>query len=81
MAARRSACGSGHPAGGRLQGPDRSSRAESADADEFYQRITPPSLSEDERRVHRQALAGMLWSKQFYYFDLERWLSAQRATR
>ncbi len=35
-----------------------------ADANEFYDRITPPSLSEDERRVHRQALAGMLWSKQ-----------------
>jgi len=34
-----------------------------ADADEFYNRITPSSLSEDERRVHRQALAGMLWSK------------------
>ena len=44
------------------------------DADEFYQRITPQSLNEDERRVHRQALAGMLWSKQFYYFDLEKWL-------
>jgi hypothetical protein len=45
-----------------------------ADADEFYDRITPASLSEDERRVHRQALAGMLWSKQYYYFDLDRWL-------
>ncbi|MCJ7445786.1 MAG: hypothetical protein MUO26_14915 [Methanotrichaceae archaeon] len=45
-----------------------------AEADEFYQRITPQSLSEDERRVHRQALAGMLWNKQYYYFDLERWL-------
>jgi hypothetical protein len=45
-----------------------------ADANEFYERITPKSLSEDERRVHRQALAGMLWSKQFYYFDLDRWL-------
>ncbi len=45
-----------------------------ADADEFYDRITPASLSEDERRVHRQALAGMLWSKQFYYFDLDKWL-------
>ena len=45
-----------------------------ADADEFYNRITPASLSEDERRIHRQALAGMLWSKQFYYFDLDRWL-------
>jgi hypothetical protein len=45
-----------------------------AEADEFYDRITPRSLSEDERRVHRQALAGMLWNKQYYYFDLERWL-------
>ncbi len=46
-----------------------------ADADEFYERITPNSLNEDERRIHRQALAGMLWGKQFYYFDLEKWLS------
>jgi hypothetical protein len=45
------------------------------EADEFYDRITPLSLGEDERRVRRQALAGMLWSKQFYYFDLERWLA------
>jgi hypothetical protein len=50
-----------------------------ADADEFYDRITPASLSEDERRVHRQALAGMLWSKQFYYFDLDRWLDEHEA--
>ena len=45
-----------------------------ADANEFYDRITPSNLSEDERRVHRQALAGMLWSKQYYYFDLDKWL-------
>jgi hypothetical protein len=45
------------------------------ETDEFYDRITPCSLSEDQRRVHRQALAGMLWSKQYYYFDVERWLS------
>jgi hypothetical protein len=50
-----------------------------ADADEFYNRITPSSLSEDERRVHRQALAGMLWSKQYYYFDLDRWLEEHKA--
>ena len=49
------------------------------DADEFYDRITPSSLTEDERRVHRQALAGMLWSKQYYYFDLDRWLSEHDA--
>jgi len=50
-----------------------------AEADEFYNRITPTSLSEDERRVHRQALAGMLWSKQYYYFDLDRWLQEHQA--
>jgi hypothetical protein len=49
------------------------------EADEFYERITPPSLTEDERLVHRQALAGMLWSKQFYYFDLEQWLSEHKS--
>jgi len=50
-----------------------------ADADEFYERITPKNLSEDERRVHRQALAGMLWTKQYYYFDLDRWLDEHEA--
>jgi hypothetical protein len=50
-----------------------------AEADEFYQRITPQSLSADERRVHRQALAGMLWSKQYYYFDLEKWLREHKS--
>src|SRR5512134_1875670 len=50
-----------------------------ADADEFYERITPPSLGEDERRVHRQALAGMLWTKQYYYFDVDLWLKEHGA--
>jgi hypothetical protein len=45
-----------------------------AEADEFYERITPPSLGEDQRRVHRQALAGMLWTKQYYYYDVNQWL-------
>ncbi len=49
------------------------------EANEFYDRITPRALGEDERRVHRQALAGMLWSKQFYNFDLERWLSEHQS--
>jgi len=50
-----------------------------ADANEFYDRITPGSLSDDERRIHRQALAGMLWTKQYYYFDLDRWLEEHDA--
>ena len=49
------------------------------DANEFYVRIAPPSLDDDQRRVHRQALAGMLWSKQFYYFDLDLWLSEHKS--
>src|SRR5713101_29792 len=44
------------------------------DADEFYASITPAAVSEDEGRVLRQALAGMLWSKQYYLFDAYRWL-------
>jgi hypothetical protein len=44
------------------------------EADEFYAAIIPPSLSTDEAGVMRQALAGMLWGKQFYYYDLHRWL-------
>jgi hypothetical protein len=42
-------------------------------------RITPKSFNEDQRRVHRQALAGMMWSKQFYFFDLEKWLSEHKS--
>jgi hypothetical protein len=50
-----------------------------AEADEFYERISPHTLTEDQRRVHRQALAGLLWSKQYYYFDLEQWLREHRS--
>ena len=42
------------------------------EADEFYAAFQPPSLSEDERRVQRQAFAGLLWSKQFYHYDVDR---------
>ncbi|MCB0191209.1 MAG: glucosidase [Anaerolineae bacterium] len=45
-----------------------------AEADEFYAAIQSPHLSDDEKRVQRQAFAGMLWSKQMYYFDIEQWL-------
>jgi hypothetical protein len=49
------------------------------EADAFYAAITPPSLSDDERLVARQALAGMLWSKQYYFFDLDSWLASHGA--
>ena len=44
------------------------------EADEFYQSLIPPTLDADARNVMRQALAGMLWSKQFYLYDVSRWL-------
>ena len=44
------------------------------EADVFYQSVTPPSVSNDEAAVMRQALAGMLWSKQFFFFDGDNWL-------
>ena len=45
------------------------------DANEFYASITPPSVNEDAARVMRQALAGMLWSKQYYSYDVDRWMA------
>ncbi len=67
------------PSGDAFADFDRTFVDRLADADEFYERITPKSLNEDEKRVHRQALAGMLWSKQYYFFDLDRWLSEHDA--
>ena len=60
------------------------------EANEFYASVIPASLNDDQANVMRQALAGMMWSKQFYYFDVDRWLrergsdpfkARQRATR
>lgn len=45
------------------------------EADVFFEGVVPDGLTEDERRMVRQALAGMLWSKQYYYLDVERWLA------
>ena len=46
----------------------------SDEADEFYDEVIPASVDDDARLVARQAFAGMLWSKQFYYYDVKRWL-------
>src|SRR5262249_6914154 len=48
--------------------------ARRAEADEFYRTMGPPSATEDQARVFRQALAGMFWSKQYYHFDADVWL-------
>ena len=49
------------------------------EADEFYAGVIPSSVNADQANVMRQALAGMLWSKQFYYYDVDRWLGERGA--
>jgi hypothetical protein len=44
------------------------------EADEFYTELTPSSLDADAANVFRQALGGMMWSKQFYHYDVDKWL-------
>ncbi|HXX66065.1 MAG TPA: glucosidase [Polyangiaceae bacterium] len=45
-----------------------------AEADEFFAAITPRVLEEDDRRIFRQSIAGLLWSRQYYAYEVERWL-------
>jgi len=64
---------------GRLPTPfgeafDATFQARQAEADAFYKDITPQALTKDEARVMRQALAGMLWSKQYFFYDVAEWL-------
>jgi len=51
-----------------------------AECDEFYTAITPPVVGQEEAAVMRQALAGMLWSKQHYQYDLTTWLKEHGVT-
>ncbi|MBB5958502.1 hypothetical protein FHS29_005110 [Saccharothrix tamanrassetensis] len=53
--------------------------ARRAEADEFYADVLAGDLADGERAVARQALAGMLWSQQYYAFDVERWLTERGA--
>src|SRR5262249_38614115 len=53
---------------------DATLKARRAEADQFYATVIPRSLNADQANVMRQALAGMLWSKQFYYYDVDQWL-------
>jgi len=57
------------------RGFDATFAARRKEADDFYATVIPKALDADEANVMRQALAGMLWSKQFYYYDVDRWLA------
>ena len=50
-----------------------------SEANDFYRGVTPPSISGDAANVMRQAIAGMLWSKQFYFWDGDAWLEEHNA--
>jgi hypothetical protein len=45
-----------------------------AEADEFYAAIQPDGIDPDRARIHREACAGLIWTKQLYYYDVEQWL-------
>jgi hypothetical protein len=49
------------------------------EADAFYETVHGPELSDEERQIQRQALAGMLWTKQLYYLDVPQWLNGDPA--
>ena len=57
----------------------KSSERAGSEADEYYRAITPDWVSEDAARVMRQALAGMLWSKQYFSLDVDKWLEEHGA--
>ncbi|MDE1193378.1 MAG: glucosidase [Arachidicoccus sp.] len=58
-----------------LQGSEFIFQLRKEEADEFYRSIIPQHLSEDVKNIQRQAYAGLLWNKQYYHFDIEKWLS------
>ncbi len=74
----------GQPSPEALRAPfasfEKSFAARRGEADAFYAAIQAPGLTDDERRVQRQAFAGMLWSKQLYYIDVEQWLDGDPAS-
>jgi hypothetical protein len=72
--------GAGPPAAEALGSDfDRVVELRRAETDEFYAELTPAGASADEAMVMRQAFAGMLWGKQFYYYDVARWLDGDPA--
>jgi len=53
--------------------------ARRSEADEFYQRVAAPGLSQEARNIQRQAFAGLLWNKQFYHYVVQEWLDGDSA--
>ncbi len=66
--------GNGSAAGPFGSSFEKALQARREDADSFYATVIPASLDADHANVMRQALAGMMWSKQFYHYDVDKWL-------
>jgi mannosylglycerate hydrolase MGH1-like protein len=62
------------PRNAPLQEVDEVIATRRSEADEFYEAIQPPKATDDEKRIQRQAFAGLLWTKQVYLFDVSEWL-------
>jgi hypothetical protein len=73
---RLSSTSSRNPFGGQF---DQIVEQRRREADEFYRAITPARVGEDAANVMRQALAGMLWSKQYFFYDTDKWLEEHGA--
>jgi len=58
-----------------FKGFDQTLDERKAEAEEFYRKVIPANLNADQANVMRQALAGMLWSKQFYLYNVDQWLA------
>jgi hypothetical protein len=70
----RLASGTGAPLPDLGAGFDAVRAARQAEADAYFAELMPPETTPEEALVARQAIAGLMWSKQFYHFDLARWL-------
>lgn len=69
-----------HPLERPLDEVDAVITTRQAEADAFYAAISPPAAPPDEQFVQRRALAGLLWTKQTYLFDVAKWLDGDNPT-
>ena len=62
-----------------LESVEKTVKARKAEADAFYANLHPKKATEEEKAIQRQAIAGILWTKQFYYIDVNAWLKGDEA--
>lgn len=68
-----------HPSQSPFSDFDEIINRRQAEADEFYAALQPEKMGHEPCHIQRQAFAGMLWTKQFYYYDVEQWLKGDPA--